>query len=443
MSHPSAIAAVTETLRSLVAAEGIVADVTALPPDLAASPGNRRVNLFLYHIGVNAALRNQEFPWQGRGGGNSQTDPPPLVLPLQLNYLLTSFADDEVSAHEALGHAMRVLHDHAQLTPAEIDAAVQNSQISLPDSNVHLQPEKVKVALISMSTDEMTKIWTAFQSAYRLSVAYEVTVVLIESQRPTFTPLPVLRRGAEDRGVTALAGNITPVLTGLFRDNGVTPFTIGFAGDEVIIEGFHLGESPLIRLRSIADAGAVHTATVPAQRVAAKAVPGAAERCRLVLSAVDLPAAGPVALCVEYPVEEKVPDPANPGAFLIQQRLWHSNEVALSIAAKISGPSQAPSGGGVDVTLPLDVDILTEPAAIAGDPPVVLQRLVLLLNGRETAADSVDFTNTSMPVFTLGSLANGTYGVRLRVDGVDLPIIERNAQTGLLHFKPDPEFTIP
>src|SRR6185436_15992607 len=139
MSQPSAIAAVTETLRSLIAAEGIVADVTAMPPDLALNPGNRRVNLYLYHIGINAALRNQEFPWQGSGGGGTQANPPPFLLPLQLHYLLTAFADDDIQSHEALGHAMRVLHDHAQLTPAEIEAAVQNSQIPLPDSDIHLQ----------------------------------------------------------------------------------------------------------------------------------------------------------------------------------------------------------------------------------------------------------------------------------------------------------------
>src|SRR5688572_16588798 len=98
MSHPSAIAAVTETLRSLIAAEGIVPDVTAMPPDLAASPGNRRVNLFLYHIGLNGALRNQEFPWQGRGGGDTQAHPAPFLLPLRLHYLLTAFADDDIAA---------------------------------------------------------------------------------------------------------------------------------------------------------------------------------------------------------------------------------------------------------------------------------------------------------------------------------------------------------
>src|SRR6478752_3869970 len=151
MSQPSAIAAVTETLRALLATEGLVSNVTALPPDQAVNPGDRRVNLFLYHLGINQALRNQEFPWQGRGGGDSQTNPPPFTLPLQLHYLLTVYAEDEVAAHEALGSAMRVLHDHAQLTEKEIRDAAQNAGL---DSNLHLQAEKVKITPLNMGTDE-------------------------------------------------------------------------------------------------------------------------------------------------------------------------------------------------------------------------------------------------------------------------------------------------
>src|SRR5262249_14597039 len=39
------------------------------------------------------------------------------------------------------------------------------------------------------------KLWTGFGKPYRISVGYEVSVVLIESTRPAITPLPVLTRG--------------------------------------------------------------------------------------------------------------------------------------------------------------------------------------------------------------------------------------------------------
>jgi hypothetical protein len=86
--------------------------------------------------------------------------------------------------------------------------------------------------------------------------------------------------------------------------------------------------------------------------------------------------------------------------------------------------------------------ILTRAAAAAGDPPAAAQRLALLLNGREAAADSVDLTNAAGPVFTFHSLAAGTYGVSLRVDGVDLPLIGTDTR-GRLVFLPGGEITIP
>jgi len=423
MSQPSAIAAVTETLRSLIAAEGIVPDVTAMPPDQAASPGNRRVNLFLYHIGINAALRNQEFPWQGSGGGDTQTNPPAILLPLQLHYLLTVFADDDIQAHETLGHAMRVLHDHAQLTSTEIASAVQNSQIPLPDADLQIQPERVKVAFLTMSADELMKIWTAFQSPYRLSVAYEASVVLIDSRRPAVSPLPVLRRGADDQGVFAMAGLLAPQLTALRTADGRTAFNTGHTGATVVMVGRNFGQAPLVLLRRILDPSDPGTPILP---TALPSDGDGLEKWSILLDPATVPAAGPFALSVA------VADPVNPPA--VQDGgdgWWRSNELTLGIATKFTAPPSVNlPGGQVEVTLAV------EPAIIPG------QRLAVLLNGRETAAQTVDLGSPSAPVFTFATLADGTYGVRLRVDGVDLPLIGKDAQ-GRLIFLPGGEFTIP
>ena len=50
-----------------------------------------------------------------------------------------------------------------------------------------------------MSSDEMSKLWSAIQSHYRPSAAYHVSVVLIEGNGPRVSPLPVLSRGRETR----------------------------------------------------------------------------------------------------------------------------------------------------------------------------------------------------------------------------------------------------
>jgi hypothetical protein len=56
------------------------------------------------------------------------------------------------------------------------------------------------VTIQPLSLDEMSKLWSSFQTPYRLSVAYEVGVVLIESGFADESPLPVLRRGEGDLG---------------------------------------------------------------------------------------------------------------------------------------------------------------------------------------------------------------------------------------------------
>jgi hypothetical protein len=45
-----------------------------------------------------------------------------------------------------------------------------------------------------MDTEELSKLWSAFQSHYRPTAAYQVSVVLIESDRPTRSALPVRDR---------------------------------------------------------------------------------------------------------------------------------------------------------------------------------------------------------------------------------------------------------
>lgn len=429
MSQASAIAAVTETLRALLGREGEVPDVTSLPPDQAEAAGGRRVNLFLYHLGIDTALRNQEFPWQGRSGGNSQKHPPPFVLPLQLHYLLTVYDQDEVAAHGALGSAMLVLHDHAQLTKQEIRLAADSAGL---DSDLHLQPENVKVTPLNMSADEMMKIWTAFQKSYRLSVAYEVSVVLIESQRPSFSALPVLRRGADDRGPVAIPGNIEPVITALLRANGSSPFTTGFAGDVLIIEGVNLGTAPRVRLRRVSDHNAANTSQITATRLSSDAPGGSAtaERCQLPLVAAGLPAAGPLALSIEVSFTVEVPDDVNPGKTKPETRTWRSNEVVLCIAPRILNVLPIADADPITVTLQI------EPGA-APD-----QRAVLLLDGREHPAQ-LDTTNPDRPELTFVKPNPGTYRARLRLDGVDLPEITTDATTGHLKFVDDKTVDIP
>src|SRR5262249_53960232 len=53
----------------------------------------------------------------------------------------------------------------------------------------------IKISPVYLSTDDLSKLWTAMQARYRPSMAYVVTVVLIQHAPDGKAALPVLQRG--------------------------------------------------------------------------------------------------------------------------------------------------------------------------------------------------------------------------------------------------------
>jgi len=164
------------------------AQVSLLPP------GNQLptvlgINLYLYRVNDIRFTKNQ--PWPG-----DKVTPPATIPPLgvELSYLLTPFAPspDPTSAagddaHTMLGAAMMVLHENAVLN---------NTHILGFDADVILPPtilnsfEQVKIRLAATSIEELSKIWATINQPYRLSVAYEVSLVEL-----TPTPPPPVNSG--------------------------------------------------------------------------------------------------------------------------------------------------------------------------------------------------------------------------------------------------------
>jgi len=157
------IASVTETLTDLLAGLDVTHDS---PADLRNATGSfEKINLYLYQVLEHAFTKNQpKVPIDD----NSVRSPP---LTLRLYYLLTPYASDPLSAHKVLGHAMRVFFDNGIV--AEADLA----------ESLRLATDHVSIVLLSTKLEDLTRIWNALQTPYRLSVCYEVRVVPIESSR--------------------------------------------------------------------------------------------------------------------------------------------------------------------------------------------------------------------------------------------------------------------
>jgi hypothetical protein len=182
VSDFTGVQAVTSTLRAILRNRmAEPPEVTTAPPEVEVSTVDPPiVNLFLYRISENAALKNQDLP--GMTGPMSLGRPP---LSLDLHYLVTATgldATDDRGAHRVLGDAMLTLHDHPVIAKDDplLDPALQN------------EVELIKVTMESLDTEDLSKIWTATTAPLRPSAGYKVTVVQLESTLPRTIAKPVL-----------------------------------------------------------------------------------------------------------------------------------------------------------------------------------------------------------------------------------------------------------
>lgn len=390
MSNALAIAAVTATLEAILG-KAVTSDpdlndtqMTALPLDKArGSITTNQLNLFLYQILPDAAWRNMNVPSQVKPG---ETGMPPLAL--TLHYLMTAYARENDTSepfdHHLLGKAMSVLYDHALLGPDEI-------KLALPGSGLERQAERVRITLQPLSVEEISKLWTGFATQYRLSVGYEVSVALIDSTQPVRTPLPVLTRGAQDRGAPPQTDLIPPfpALDSVAPPNQQPSARLG---DTLTLAGHDLDGT---NIGVIFD----HALWTAPQEVAPN--PGGTS-AQLTVKIPNLPAAWPAGF---YTVSVLVQRPT-------ETYRRTTNQLSFSLSPSITiTPNSAPAGS---VTL-----------TVTCSPEVWPEQSVSLLLGDQDLPSLPVTAKTSTLAFTT-SLAKGDYFVRLRVDGVDSLLVNRS-----------------
>lgn len=402
MSDANAISAVTSLLSQLLLARLQAIDpstqVTTKPLDKArdATHTPSQLNVFLYQTTISAAYRNQDPPQVRPGEAGFP------ALPLELHYLLTAFgaADDDVDAHKVLGRALSVLHDTPLLNrTGPIAQAVGLDQ----------QHENLRVTPTNMTLEELSKMWTAFQTQYRASAAFCVSLVLIDSTRPTRSALPVLTRGSGDRGVATVVGGV-PELTGVRPAPFMPAAELGSA---LTLLGDRLDQSNMVarfrnfRLENAIEIAAPPSATGAELRFTLPTFPATA-------TAFDdwAPGLYSVGLIVG------LPDVAN-------QPQRASNEVAFALAPTISVVQNA-TQGSVAVGSQLDVTCT---------PHVRPEQRVVLVFGEQQLTPSastllVALGDPSRFSFVVPDLPSGDYPVRLRVDGVDSNLVNAAPSPG-------------
>jgi hypothetical protein len=350
------------------------------------------VNLLLYRVDVNAAWRNQVLPSKTAPGENG---PPPLSL--DLDYIVTAYGEEdrEDVAHFILGQAMRFMHDYPFIQRHRLELA-------LPEAKVHEQIERVKITPRTLSVEELSKLWTVFQTQYHLSAAYVATVVLIESRVPSHSALPVLTRGKDDRGIDAIAG----APPSLDSAHAVTKFGAARLGDEIVVEGQRL---------DLAGLAASVRHPLMAAPVLLPVTPVNASQLRVALP----PPGGGVARnwpAGFYSIALILSTPDRPD--------YATNEVpfALAPAITVTPDVPAPHAGLIHVT-------------ITATPQIRIGQTALVIwDGTQITPLTVDPPplNPDAPTEVKFKVAapEGIHRVRLRVDGVDSIVMRLNAAGG-------------
>ena len=271
MSDFRAIGGVSSTLQTLLAdrmemPDGILSvPVTIGPPPFTSKDNDPhkedpRVNLFLYRVTENGHLQNQEIP--GRGSPGAFGHPP---LSLNLHYLITTSGNvevrvdattlfDDTTAQFLLGSAMRVLHDVPIVTDTAMTVRPPSGKLLLHES-LRDEFEHVKLTLEPLTLEDITKVWTALALRYRLSAAYVVNVVQIESRRrrtfprpvgkPASATVPPLPTSPPAPGPMVYVLTIqTPTITdvSVIRLGTTTeiPFAYAAIGDDIVLRGTSL-----------------------------------------------------------------------------------------------------------------------------------------------------------------------------------------------------------
>jgi hypothetical protein len=370
--------------------------VSAKAPDIvqdaftAGSPENQ-VNLFLHQVTHNVGWRNQALPSLAADGRTRLSNPP---LALDLHYLLTAYGSEDWQAEALLGFALLMLHENPVLTRNDISTAIAKlptndpaNPLSTPLGTVGLagQIEMLKITPATLGREEMAWLWTALKADYRPTFPFQVSVVLIDSGNPAATPLPVLVR---DLVVQASMASPLAAITLIIPAAGQPAATLNTT---VTVQGNHLtGATGVVLSNSL-------------RGVNQTLVPTVLSDISLAFTPPDLGVPTELAAGI-YDISVQVPSMAT---------TITTNSLPFAVAPEIlAGAPTALASGNTTVTVPC------RPFLRPG------QQVSLIIGDQQAAANPFTVA-TSSPSFTYPNLqpTNGAVPLRLRVDGIDSPII--------------------
>jgi hypothetical protein len=409
VSNSLAIATVTAVMRNWLQAE-----IRALPTDVsggtdigvttarpsAAGTGlpKQGVNLYLYQVTPNAALRNQDLPARRADGGIVMRP----QMALDLHYLISFYGDDNKGEPQRLlGIVLRLLHTWPVLTQDAIRKFIASIPVGDPfvflkTSNLPEAFERIRFTPAQISLDELSKIWSIFfQTSYALSTVYRGSVVIVEGEESA-QPAPPVR----SRAVVAIAAS--PPVVDRVASAG--------ASSQPIVAGSALE----VRGRALRG----DATSVLVDNVEAPLLPADVRADEIVLALPAATLAGAHALQVVHKIFLGSP-PAPHRGVESNVALFLVHPVVLS--AVTSGVSATtPHSGTLTVT--------TSPPVGRGQRAIVYLDHVDAAQPRSVelvVASRPESAPVSSPTLEVpfARVASGTYSVRLQIDGAPNVIV--------------------
>jgi hypothetical protein len=249
MSDFFAVAGVTSVLKWLLsnalvsagvnAAFPAAAGISTLSPDLVPTGNSEtpQLNLFMYYASFSPLFRNDGLPSRDRQG-TRLTNPP---LALDLHYLVTAYGKNELDPEILLAWAMQMFHENPIISRALVQSLLaamaaspgaSSESLAVAKTTLADQVELIKITPEALSNEEISKLWMAFNTHYRPTTSYRVSVVLIQSTQAFKSNLPV-----QSRNIKALPLRGPAI-------EGVTPAAVG-VGDMLTLTGkYFVGDSP-------------------------------------------------------------------------------------------------------------------------------------------------------------------------------------------------------
>ena len=134
-------------------------------------PNGTLAALFLYHIDIDRHLRNQRH-LPDRGDSSLQRKPP---LPLQFRFLFTPVSDYDTLNHLVLGRVLQHFLDQPFVTSIAGEP--------LDDSFGGAAPA-LRVKPDMLTVEQLSQLWNALSTPFRLSVAFLVDTAAVDSGEP-------------------------------------------------------------------------------------------------------------------------------------------------------------------------------------------------------------------------------------------------------------------